>query len=363
MKLVETNKQIFDDPVTIISALKIRDAIGYRGFISSIPEMSLRAFIAAMERGFMYWGQKIYLVKNLMEAEKHHNDSTQIDGHFNSMMTSFYLISNLTKDKLNGISRMANDEIKEIFLCEARNGVYFYYKKNWMLLSGDQLTRFTDVLLMKSEDGYFFYQRGWFSPEVRGVICFEDLNNSKTINNIYKISRNLYRNGYYVSFNRDLLSVIRGCKEQQRKGQNFQNSRITDDFIKTYQQLQNLGKTYSVELRDPVGQVVAGTFGFRSGSVFGNESIFYPLNITNSEEGYKSKIDCAKVAFLALIERLKKAGFAYLDVGMVSGFTRNSFKAKYITREEFLDMFNKKPNDIEIDFFNDWNPENLSFEV
>jgi len=347
-----------------MAALDVRNAIGYRGFVSAKPGLNQETMIAGTLGGFMYWGQRVHIAGDLAQALEHHNNLTIKDGKTEILMAAFYLISDLNHIQLEEMSKRPREEITKFFSEECKKGVY-YYDNQWVQVPVRFLeSNFieVDLIMMNPGEGYFFYQRGWFSPAIRGVIKFSNLVGSKTVKNIRSVSRNLYRKGFNITFNQNIEAVMQGCRDQARKGQGKgAGSRITDALIKSYAELLSMGKAYSVELRNSQGDIVAGTFGFVGGSELACDSVFYPAvlqeNCENNDcEDFKSNIDYAKVVMQELFDRAQMAGFQFIDLGMVTVFTKNTFKAEYIPREEFLALLENTPEDVEIDFTTEWNP-------
>lgn len=351
-----------EDTLREIAALNVKDAVGYRGFISSKPDLTLETMMAGTARGFMYWGQRVYIAKDLDQAMEHHNYLTVKDGRTNILMAAFYLISDLSNEDLYQISKFSEKEITKIFINECSRGVYHCYNDTWIQIPATFLKNCfvnVDLMIISEDEGHFFYQMGWFAPEIRGVTKFSKLEGSKTIKKARYISRKLYRKGYYITFNQNLKAVMQGCIHQSRKGQTEGvGSRITNELMENYMELLKLGKAYSVELRDKEGEIISGIFGFISGGEIVCDSIFYPAIQKEDLENevFKSNIDYAKVAVLAVFDRARAAGLEFIDLGMVTEFTQSNFKAEYISRDEFFSVLENLPENVKIDFESEWNP-------
>ncbi|MEC4003256.1 leucyl/phenylalanyl-tRNA--protein transferase [Flavobacterium sp. SUN052] len=132
----------------------------------------------------------------------------------------------------------------------------------------------------------------WWSPPERMVVNPNDYKVSKSLRNI--INRNIFE----VTINKDFNSVITNCQNIERKGQN--GTWITNDIIKSYTKLHQLGKVMSVEVWQD-NELVGGLYGVDLGHVFCGESMF-------------SKVpNASKVAFVKLIEYLKTNNYKLLD--------------------------------------------------
>jgi len=132
----------------------------------------------------------------------------------------------------------------------------------------------------------------WWSPSERMVVNPKDYKVSKSLRNI------LNRNIFEVTINKDFESVIKNCQEIERKDQD--GTWISNDIIKSYTELYQLGKAKSFEVWQK-GELVGGLYGVDLGHVFCGESMF-------------SKVpNASKVAFVKLIEYLKQNNYKLLD--------------------------------------------------
>jgi len=132
----------------------------------------------------------------------------------------------------------------------------------------------------------------WWSPSERMVVNPKDYKVSKSLRNI--INRNIFE----VTSNKDFESVIKNCQEIERKDQD--GTWISNDIIKSYTELYQLGKAKSFEVWQK-GELVGGLYGVDLGHVFCGESMF-------------SKVpNASKVAFVKLIEYLKQNNYKLLD--------------------------------------------------
>ena len=132
----------------------------------------------------------------------------------------------------------------------------------------------------------------WWSPSERMVVYPRDYKVSKSMRNI------LNRNIFEVTINKDFSSVISNCQKMERKGQD--GTWITDDIIKSYTELHQLGNAISFEVWQN-NELVGGLYGIDLGHVFCGESMF-------------SKVpNASKVAFVKLVEYLKIRNYKLLD--------------------------------------------------
>jgi len=130
---------------------------------------------------------------------------------------------------------------------------------------------------------------GWYSPDPRGVLPFDQL----------RISRSLQksRRRYRVTYDQHFSEVVAACASPARHG-----FWITGGFEVAYASLHASGWAHSVEVwHGP--QLVGGLFGVEVGGLFSGESMFH------------RERDASKVALMALVARLNAApGPRILDV-------------------------------------------------
>ena len=124
---------------------------------------------------------------------------------------------------------------------------------------------------------------GWFSPDPRGVLPLERLHVSRSLR------RALRR--YRVSIDRAFEDVVEGCADPQREGH-----WIAPDFVDCYRELHRMGWAHSIEVWDTNDELAGGLFGVEVAGFFSGESMFH------------RERDASKVAVVALVERLVKAG-------------------------------------------------------
>jgi len=132
----------------------------------------------------------------------------------------------------------------------------------------------------------------WWSPSERMVVNPHDYKISKSMRNI------LNRNIFEVTINKDFQSVIKNCQKIERKGQD--GTWISDEIIKSYTKLYQLNKAMSFEVWQNQ-ELVGGLYGVDLGHVFCGESMFSKVS------------NASKIAFIKLIEYLKKNHYKLLD--------------------------------------------------
>lgn len=130
---------------------------------------------------------------------------------------------------------------------------------------------------------------GWWSPDPRGVLPLDGLRVSRSLR------RSLRR--YEMRVDTAFESVMRACGDPRRPG-----GWITDPMVAAYVRMHDLGWAHSVETWSDGGELVGGLYGIAIGGFFAGESMF------------SRTTDASKVALVALVDRLRSAGYRLLDV-------------------------------------------------
>jgi len=178
-----------------------------------------------------------------------------------------------------------------------------------------------DRLLLAYSMGIFpWYSDGspilWWSPDPRLVLIPEDLKVSRSLSQMIK--KGIFSVTMDTAFDR----VIRNCAEVNRKRQ--QGTWITEEMIGAYISLHCAGYAHSVESWDS-GELVGGLYGIALGKAFFGESMFAIKN------------NASKVAFVTLVEYLKKLNFSFVDCQVTTEHLK-SLGAKEVDRKKFLQM-------------------------
>ncbi len=161
----------------------------------------------------------------------------------------------------------------------------------------------------------------WWSPDPRFVLFPEKLHISGSMKKLFK------KRFFDVSFNTDFDSVIKGCREAKREGQN--GTWITDDMEKGYKELFMHGFILSVEVRVPEsGELAGGLYGVRAGNCFFGESMF--SRVTNG----------SKYGLISVVEKLKEEGVRIIDCQVYTPHLE-SMGAQLISRSDFLELIEK----------------------
>jgi len=130
---------------------------------------------------------------------------------------------------------------------------------------------------------------GWWSPDPRGILPLDGL----------RVTRSMRQSARRFEIRVDTCfgRVIRACADPSRE-----DGWITDDFVRAYERLHDLGWAHSVEVFNRGGQLAGGLYGVRIDAAFAGESMFH------------RERDASKVALMALVDLMRTSGMALLDV-------------------------------------------------
>jgi leucyl/phenylalanyl-tRNA--protein transferase len=152
-------------------------------------------------------------------------------------------------------------------------------------------------LIFAYQKGIFpWYNEGepilWWSPDPRMVLFPKDLKVSKSMRPYFNQPK------FTVTYNQQFEAVMRSCSQQTRTGQ--AGTWISEDMIKAYCTLHQLGVAHSVEVWQ--GEIlVGGLYGIWLGNVFFGESMF--AKVTNA----------SKFGFISLVQKLIAQGVQLID--------------------------------------------------
>jgi leucyl/phenylalanyl-tRNA---protein transferase len=152
----------------------------------------------------------------------------------------------------------------------------------------------------------------WFSPDPRGIIMAGRLHRSRSLR------ATLRRCGWTTTVDRDFEAVVRACGDERGEIGTW----ITDQMVRAYLRLHELGWAHSLEVWDGA-ELVGGVYGVQIGGVFTGESMFH------------RRTDASKVALVDLDARLLAAGGRVLDVQVTTDHLA-SLGARDVPREQFL---------------------------
>ncbi len=180
-------------------------------------------------------------------------------------------------------------------------------------------------LLLAYKSGIFpWFEEGepifWWSPNPRMVLFLDELVVSKSMRNL------LNRNIFAVTFNQNFREVISNCQNIKREGQN--GTWITNDMIEAYCKLNELGIAKSVEVWQNQ-ELVGGLYGVDLGHIFCGESMFSKVS------------NASKVAFIALVNQLRKDNYKVLDCQVYNEHLE-SLGCREIDRSQFMEILRQK---------------------
>ncbi|MGC6489282.1 MAG: leucyl/phenylalanyl-tRNA--protein transferase [Planctomycetota bacterium] len=151
----------------------------------------------------------------------------------------------------------------------------------------------------------------WWSPDPRGVVAADDLHVSRSLAKV------LRRGDYRLTWNHDFRAVMAACGEQRAGG-----TWIFDEMLEAYGELHRRGRAHSLEVWRGE-ELVGGTYGVQAGGLFAAESKFH------------RRTDMSKVALVALVRSLSRAGVSLIDVQFVTDHLRG-LGARQISRADYL---------------------------
>lgn len=129
----------------------------------------------------------------------------------------------------------------------------------------------------------------WHRPARRAIIPLDAFHVSRSL------ARTLRKGAFEVSYDGAFDLVMQACADRP------EGTWISDEFRAVYGELHKQGKAHSVEVWMGT-RLVGGVYGVHLGGAFFAESKFH------------RERDMSKVALAKLVERLRKRGFALLEV-------------------------------------------------
>ncbi|WP_372678833.1 leucyl/phenylalanyl-tRNA--protein transferase [Desulfosarcina sp.] len=194
--------------------------------------------------------------------------------------------------------------------------------KEGLLAVGGDLD--SERLLVAYRNGIFpWYAEGdpilWWSPDPRLVLYPEELRVSRSLRKVIK------RDVFFITFDQGFETVIRACAEAKRSY--GEGTWITDEMKAAYCALHRQGYAHSVEAWQGE-RLVGGLYGIAIGRVFFGESMFSQVS------------NASKVAFVALVEILKRLRFKLIDCQVRTDHLIR-FGAREIPRKTFLEQLEK----------------------
>jgi leucyl/phenylalanyl-tRNA---protein transferase len=154
----------------------------------------------------------------------------------------------------------------------------------------------------------------WHSPDPRMVLLAEELEVSRTLR------RAIRRGVFRVTLDTEFTEVMIACATVPRPGQD--GTWITPEMVESYTELHRRGVAHSVEAWRG-DALVGGVYGLSLGAAFFGESMF------------AHETDASKVAFVALVEQLRRWSIPLVDCQVYTGHLA-SLGAREWPRRDFL---------------------------
>jgi leucyl/phenylalanyl-tRNA---protein transferase len=158
----------------------------------------------------------------------------------------------------------------------------------------------------------------WWSPNPRLVLFPDKLAISRSL------GKTLRKQQFTITIDQAFAEVVVACANPRKEAV---GTWITDGVFQAYKDLHQSGYAHSAEAWLS-GELVGGLYGIAMGRVFFGESMFY------------NKTDASKVAFVSLVEQLKRWGYKLIDCQVSTQHLIN-FGAEEITRSEFANLLNQ----------------------
>ncbi|MEC7566748.1 MAG: leucyl/phenylalanyl-tRNA--protein transferase [Planctomycetota bacterium] len=137
---------------------------------------------------------------------------------------------------------------------------------------------------------------GWFSPDPRAVLFFDNLCISR------RLSRKIRSGRFRVTTDTSFDAVVAGCSSPRKiEGELESGTWITEQMKAVYGELHRMGIAHSVEVWEE-DALVGGLYGISVGRVFCGESMFYRTS------------DASKVGLCRLVQHLEASGYELLDI-------------------------------------------------
>lgn len=159
----------------------------------------------------------------------------------------------------------------------------------------------------------------WWSPDPRGIIPL----------NALRVSRSLRQScrRYEVRYDTAFAEVITTCATVDRDG-----GWITNEVVRAYTRLHDMGWAHSVEAWNEHGELVGGLYGVAVGGFFAGESMFH------------HERDASKVALVGLVDHLNESGASLLDIQWTTPHLE-TLGAIDVPRREYLERLDEALDD------------------
>ncbi len=154
----------------------------------------------------------------------------------------------------------------------------------------------------------------WWSPDPRLVLYPDEFRISRSLR------KTIRKELFQVTLDRSFSRVITECA--RIRTEHGERTWIVDEMIRAYCRLHQSGFAHSVEAWQN-GRLAGGLYGVSLGKCFFGESMFSQIS------------NASKVAFVALVQILKRRSFRMIDCQVATAHLI-SFGAREIPRDEYL---------------------------
>jgi len=176
-----------------------------------------------------------------------------------------------------------------------------------------------DLLINAYATGWFPMAVGheiqWFSPDPRGIVPLDAVHVHR------RLARVIRKGTFRIQIDCAFEDVMRACAALDRDPSD-PGTWISQEIIDSYTELHKRGFAHSVEAWKG-DRLVGGLYGVALRGAFFGESMFF------------HETDASKVAFVALVERLRARGYALLDTQWVTPHLEQ-FGAIEIRRSDYM---------------------------
>lgn len=160
----------------------------------------------------------------------------------------------------------------------------------------------------------------WHHPKRRALIPLDAAHTPR------RLARTMASGRFEVTFDTAFRDVMRGCAADRPVW-------ISDEFLRVYGELHDLGYAHSVEVwatdeSGPDRRLAGGLYGLALGGAFFAESKFHRLR------------DASKVAVVSLVRRLQARGFGLLEVQYLTDHLKQ-FGAIEVTDRAYMTRLSK----------------------
>ncbi len=157
----------------------------------------------------------------------------------------------------------------------------------------------------------------WYSPDPRGIIPLDTFHVSR------RLARALRAKRFEIRVDTAFRDVITACAQREDSDGNW----IDAEIVESYTSLHAAGHAHSVEAWLD-GALAGGLYGVSLGGAFFGESMFHHVG------------DASKAALVALVDRLRAAGYTVLDTQWVTRHLEQ-FGAIEIPRRRYLRLLDQ----------------------